>query len=245
MTLNPSLKYHTFVGAFLSIWVFILGFVVRPFEHGNPDNRMWFYVSLGFGILVFVCYVAMSFIQKLIYKKIAKWSLWMELISYCCFYAVYTILSYAYYRTDLIYGTYGLSEFFVKIILKSAFIFVPIMILARKYLIKILPDKEERLVIQGENKLDVLNIKKSQLIAISNAQNYVEIFYLQDNKLSVKLIRSSLKKLSNDFDFLVQIHRSHLINPTHFHSWKNSKTIILTQLELPVSKSYKSALLGI
>ncbi|WP_350284558.1 LytTR family DNA-binding domain-containing protein [uncultured Croceitalea sp.] len=245
MAIIPSLKYHALVGAFLSIWVFVLGFVVRPFEHGNPDDRMWFYVSLGFGILVFICYGIMSIVQKLAYSKIKRWSIWLEIVSYCGFYAIYTLLSYAFYRTDLILGTYGLFEFFTKIIFKSAFIFVPIMILSRKYLIKLLPDKEDNIVVQGANKLDMLHIKKSQLIAISNAQNYVEIFYLQDNKLAVKLIRSSLKKVRRDLDFLIQVHRSHLINPSHFRSWKNSNTIVLTQLEIPVSKSYKADLLAI
>ncbi|MEM6803950.1 MAG: LytTR family DNA-binding domain-containing protein, partial [Bacteroidota bacterium] len=77
---------------------------------------------------------------------------------------------------------------------------------------------------------------------ISNAQNYVEIFYLEANELKTKLIRSSLKKILADADFLIQIHRSHLINPTHFKSWKDSQTIYLGQIELPVSKSYKDKL---
>ena len=88
-----------------------------------------------------------------------------------------------------------------------------------------------------------LKIRKADLVSISNAQNYVEIFYLENNQLRTKLIRSSLKKVQEDFDFLLQIHRSHLINPLHFKSWRNSNTIILTQIELPVSKNYKASLL--
>ena len=45
-----------------------------------------------------------------------------------------------------------------------------------------------------------------------------------------------------DFDFLVRIHRSHLINPVHFKSWKDAHTLSLTQIEVPVSKNYKKAL---
>ncbi|WP_264553165.1 LytTR family transcriptional regulator DNA-binding domain-containing protein [Flavobacterium sp. N2038] len=81
------------------------------------------------------------------------------------------------------------------------------------------------------------------MVCISNAQNYVEIFYLENDKLHSKLIRASLKKIHDDFGFLVQIHRSHLINQMHFKSWRNSNTIILTQIELPVSKNYKETLL--
>lgn len=83
------------------------------------------------------------------------------------------------------------------------------------------------------------------MVCVSNAQNYVEIFYIENGKLVSKLIRSSLKKVQEDFDFLMQIHRSHLINPVHFKSWRNPNTIILTQIELPVSKNYKETLLAL
>ena len=81
------------------------------------------------------------------------------------------------------------------------------------------------------------------MVCISNAQNYVEIFYTENGKLHSKIIRSSLKKVQKDFDFLLQVHRSHLINPLHFKSWKNQNTVALTQIDLPVSKNYKESLL--
>ncbi|WP_423976573.1 LytTR family transcriptional regulator DNA-binding domain-containing protein [Kaistella sp.] len=83
------------------------------------------------------------------------------------------------------------------------------------------------------------------MICVSNSQNYVEIFFLVESQIKTKLIRSTLKKIQKDFDFLIQIHRSHLINPTHFKAWKNQETIFLTQIELPVSKNYKEQLLSL
>lgn len=83
------------------------------------------------------------------------------------------------------------------------------------------------------------------LVCVSNAHNYVEIFFIDQSDLKTKLIRTTLKKIQHDFDFLVQVHRSHLINPSHFKSWKNQDTISLTQIELPVSKNYKAYLLSL
>ncbi|WP_234418146.1 LytTR family DNA-binding domain-containing protein [Aquimarina aquimarini] len=117
--------------------------------------------------------------------------------------------------------------------------------MARRYSIKLIPIPEDILSIKGDNKLDILKIKKSELISISNAQNYVEIFFINNNELNSKLIRSSLTKMQEDLDFLVRIHRSHLINPSHFKSWKNKNTISLTLMELPVSKKYKEAIQAI
>jgi len=101
------------------------------------------------------------------------------------------------------------------------------------------------IIIKEENKLDILKIRKQDLICVSNGQNYVEIFFIDESQLKTKLIRSTLKKVQHDFDFLVQVHRSHLINPAHFKAWKNQDTISLTQIELPVSKNYKERLLSL
>ena len=72
------------------------------------------------------------------------------------------------------------------------------------------------LFLKEKKKLDFLKIRKNDLVCISNSQNYVEIFYTEENQIKTKLIRSTLKKVQKDFDFLLQIHRSHLINRAHF-----------------------------
>ncbi|WP_226789085.1 LytTR family DNA-binding domain-containing protein [Polaribacter porphyrae] len=150
-----------------------------------------------------------------------------------------------YYKSPVLNGGYTFYEFFQIIILKVALITTPILVLARKYVIKLIPIKKEIITIRGENKLDILKINKSDLICITNAQNYIEILYLQNNQLQSKLIRSSLKKIEKDLDFLIKVHRSYLINPSHFRAWKNQKTIILTQIEVPVSKNNREKILSL
>ena len=155
------------------------------------------------------------------------------------------IITFLYYKSPILYGGFEFIEFLKIIILKSALIPTPIIVLARIYSIKLIPIQYENIVFKGENKLDFLKIRKNDLVCISSSQNYVEIFYTEKNQIKTKLIRSTLKKIQKDFDFLVQIHRSHLINPTHFKAWKNQDTIVLTQIELPVSKNYKEQLLSL
>ena len=158
---------------------------------------------------------------------------------------LFLISTYLYYKSPVLNGGYDFIKFSRIIILKSALISAPIIVLARIYSVKLIPTKDENIIIRGENKLDILKIRKQDLVCVSNSQNYVEIFFLEENKLKTKLIRSTLKKVQNDFDFLVQVHRSHLINPTHFKAWKNQDTLSLTQIELPVSKNYKEHLLSL
>lgn len=241
--LNISIKHNLLVGLFIALWLFVFAFIIKPFDDGTINFKAWFLISFGFSIIAFLCYSLLTIVQKSFYERITKWNVGLEIASVIFFYLAYLFGVYAYYKSPILNGGYNFYEFFSVIFIKVALILTPVIILARRYLIKLIPVKEDFLVIKGENKLDVLKIKKSDLVCISNAQNYVEIFYTENGKLTSKLLRSSLKNIQKDFSFLMQIHRSHLINPSHFKSWRNQNTIILTQIELPVSKNYKETLL--
>jgi hypothetical protein len=243
--LNPSIKHHLLIGIFISIWLFIFAFFIRPFDDGTISFKMWLLISVGFSLIAFLCYGLLAIIQKSIYQKVSKWNIGFEIVSLIFFQLLFSISTYIYYKSPFLNGGYDFFEFLRIIIFKSALISTPIIVLARIYSVKLIPTKDENIIIRGENKLDILKIRKQDLVCVSNSQNYVEIFFIDGSQLKTKLIRSTLKKVQHDFDFLVQVHRSHLINPTHFKAWKNQDTISLTQIELPVSKNYKEHLLSL
>ena len=242
--LNTSLEHNLIVGLLLALWIFVFAFIIRPFDDGTLNFRTWFLMSIGFSVTALICYGILAIVQRRLYQKISKWNTGLEVASLIFFYLIYFIAVYGYYKSPILNGGYRFAEFFTIIFIKVVLVLTPIIVLARRYLLKLIPVKEDLLVIKGENKLDILKIKTSDLVCISNAQNYVEIFYTENDQLRSKLIRTSLKKLQDDFAFLVQIHRSHLINPLHFKSWRDQNTIVLTQIELPVSKSFKENLLA-
>jgi hypothetical protein len=241
--LNPSIKHHLLIGIFISIWLFIFAFFIRPFDDGTISFKMWLLISVGFSLIAFLCYGILAIIQKSMYQKVSKWNVGFEIVSLIFFHLLFSISTYIYYKSPILNGGYDFFEFLRIIILKSALISTPIIVLARIYSVKLIPTKDENIIIRGENRLDILKIRKRDLVCVSNSQNYIEIFFIDGSQLKTKLIRSTLKKIQHDFDFLVQVHRSHLINPTHFKAWKNRDTISLTQIELPVSKNYKEHLL--
>ncbi|AUC14217.1 histidine kinase [Tenacibaculum sp. SZ-18] len=246
LKINPSIEHHTLVAIVIALWAFLFGILGRPFEHGYMDLKIWLKVSTLFSVSFFITYFILAVIQNRLYQVIQRWNILYEVLMYLLLHTTYIALTYFLYRSTLIKGIYDFSEYFFKISINIIFIVTPIIIIARKYTIKLLnKTKEEKITIKGDNKLDIFIIKPSDLICISNAQNYVEIFYLEKDELHSKLIRSSLKKILNDFNFLMQIHRSHLINPYHFKSWKDSNTITLSKIDLPVSKSYKNNLLDL
>ncbi len=243
-TLNPSIKHHLIIGALLSFWGFLFAFFARPFEHGEMDLQKWIYVSIGFNLLVFLSYATVSLFQKLLYQRLSTWNVYLEVGIYLVFYLLFTASTYIYYKSPIIQGIYDFPEYFIKLIVNIFLIVTPLIFIARRYSLKLIPVEEEEITLKGENKLDLLKINKSDLVCVSKSQNYVEIYYLENEQLQTKLIRNSLKNIQAEFDFLVQIHRSHLINPSHIKSWKDSTHISLTHIELPVSKNYKKQLLS-
>lgn len=243
--LNPSIKHHLLIGILLGIWLFIFAFIIRPFDDGTVSFKAWVLISTGFSLIAFLWYGVLAVIQKRIYDKRSEWNVGFEIMSLVFFQLFYAISTYGFYKSPVLGGGYDFLTFVSTITLKLALISTPVLVLARMYVVTLIPAKEDHIVIRGENKLDILNIKKSDLICVSNAQNYVEIFFIEGNELKTKLIRSTLKKIQNDCDFLIQVHRSHLINPSHFKAWKSQDTISLTQLEIPVSKNYREHLLSL
>lgn len=243
--LNPSIKHHLLIGAFLGIWLFIFAFFIRPFDDGTIGFKEWILISIGFSLIASLCYGILALLQKKIYHKLSRWNIGFEVAGLVFFQLLFGIGTYCFYKSPVLHGGYDFFKFFKIIILKSALIAMPVIVLTRMYAVTLIPAKDDVVIIKGENKLDILKIKKSDLICVSNSQNYVEIFFLNGSELNTKLIRTTLKKIQNDFDFLVQIHRSHLINPSHFKTWKNPDTIFLTQIELPVSKNYREHLLSL
>ncbi|MEL6652813.1 MAG: LytTR family DNA-binding domain-containing protein [Bacteroidota bacterium] len=242
---NPSLKHHSQIGLLLSVWAFLFAFFIRPFAHGIMDEAKWVKVSVGFSILVFLCYFLVSWVQKRLYEQRGTWDVRFEIGAYALFYLIFVLSTYAYYMSPLVEGFYSLGEYLIKIGFKIFLVLTPILFVARRYVQNLAPNKEDFILIKGENKSDVLKIKQEELVCISNAQNYVDIFFLEGGQLKKKLIRASLKRLQTEFDFLLQVHRSHLINPEHIKTWKDSQTISLTQIDIPVSKTYKKALISL
>lgn len=236
--LNPSLKHHLLIGLLLALWIAVFALIIKPFDDGTlhfPWNR----IAIGFSLVAFLCYALLIPAQKWIYEKQSKWNMGLEISILLLFHFLYITSTYLMYKTPLYYGIYNFSEFVNLIMFKVALILSPIILFARNYVSKLQSSQKSLLTITGDNKLDVLRVLEADLICISNAHNYVEIFFLNNGQISSKMIRSTLKKMQKELKFLRQVHRSHLINPEHFRGWKNQNTLQLTSTEIPVSKSFK------
>jgi len=240
--INISTKKNLIIGFVIGLWLFLFMFLIKPFKQDRLDSLEVFYISISMSLVIMFCYILVVFIQNYIYKKYKKWNFKLEIFLMFIFLGLGFIGTFIIYKSEITKGSYSLLRFFIKDFLPAVLIIIPIAIFLRRIFFKQGDIKKEQniIYIYGENKLDFLKLNKNDLISISSAQNYVEVSFLINNKLQTKLFRSSLKKIYLDLPFLQKVHRSHLINPYHFISFKDKKFLILTQKVIPFSEKYKN-----
>lgn len=246
LELSTSYKHHLISSFILAVW--LVGFLIffAPFDAADLSFAIRVLVMPIYGLITLIGYMLLIPLQNWAFRKFGKWTVSSEVIFLVSFNIVLLAGCFAYYKTDIVNGDYSFTKFTLEVYYPIFFVVLPILLIARWFLNRKAVDLNSgKIVLVGENKLDVLKLKPSDLICISSADNYVEVTYLLNNELRKKLLRTTLKNIHAQEPELVKVHRSHVINPVHFKEWKDSSSIILTQVELPVSKSYKQNLLAL
>lgn len=244
--LNTSFKYHFLIALAISLWLVIFLVLIAPFD--VAELPFWIRVEILplYGLISFVCYSLLIPVQRWVFKVIGTWNLLLEtgfiiIFNTCTFFG-----SYLYYKSSIINGAYSFSKFALEVYTPILIILLFILILSRWFVNTKIPNKERpKIILTGDNKRDFLQIPLEDLISISSADNYVEIHYLKESAIQKKLLRNTLKNMLDQEKSLMRVHRSHLINPFHFKEWKNGNTIIVHEIEVPISKNYKSDILAI
>ena len=244
LPLNTSFKYHTGIALIISLWLVLFLILIAPFDIAELTFSARLEILPIYGVISFLVYMILIPIQNWIFKHFKKWTLISEALFISTFNAIQIVVTFSYYKSNIVNGDYDFQKFSLEIYVPIFFILLPIIIFLRWFLNKKIPNKtKETLILKGDNKLDVLQILPEELVCVSSADNYVEVSYLKDGELHKKLLRNTLKSIQNDVDSLLKVHRSHLINPLHFKEWNGVNAIVLTQMEVPVSKNYRTSIL--
>lgn len=243
--LNTSYKVHSIIGLLISVWLVAFLILIAPFDASDLTMRIRIMLMPFYGVITFICYIALIPIQNKVHQLTEKWTFVYELVFLSVFNIIGCLGCFMYYKTDIIRGDFSFREFILGVYYPIFFVLLSILIILRWFLFKQTAKSEsDKITISGDNKLDTLRIKPHELVAVSSADNYVEIHYFKNDQIEKKLIRSTLKKISAEHPELLQTHRSHLINPMHLTEWKDSKTVILGDLQIPVTKTYKESILA-
>lgn len=109
---------------------------------------------------------------------------------------------------------------------------------------------QEKLVLLAENGKDKFELPVGQLLYMTAADNYTEVFFLAENKLRKELIRGSLKRMElqcASFPEILRCHRAYLVNTQRVkHIEGNAAGYKLSlencENEIPVSRNYGTTL---
>ncbi|WP_456440665.1 LytTR family DNA-binding domain-containing protein, partial [Psychroserpens sp.] len=226
---DPSLKHHLLIALGLAIWVFVFLYFTEPLdvnEFGSTEKLI--YLPL-YSILGALLYLFSLPIQYWLFKKNNKsWFLLHEVLFSLVFVVVSIIglrLFYLQFIVEWHPNAYTFLYHLKSIMLPAMLTILPIVIIGRfafgKYKEKKL--EEQKIEIQGEGNYESLRLQLNELISIQSSDNYVEVFYLNGNNLKRTLIRNKLSIIDESFPELLRTHRSFVINPFHFQSWKTEK----------------------
>lgn len=100
--------------------------------------------------------------------------------------------------------------------------------------------------LRGANKEEEYRFRQEQILFLKSEGNYVKVVYQQDAKLRSVMVRATLKQVQEQvLDLFVQVHRSYLVNLSHFAVRRTveGKYELVSEScpeRIPVSNSFRS-----
>jgi DNA-binding LytR/AlgR family response regulator len=109
------------------------------------------------------------------------------------------------------------------------------------------PDEEDEILLDSDNKSEALKLNLKNLVLVKSANNYIEVYWMDDEVSKKQLIRNTLtrieQQLSRHKNF-IRCHRTAVINRDYIdekHRDAHGNQIKLKGIEepVPVSRQYK------
>lgn len=246
MLVNTSYKQQFIIAILLAVWLVLFLVLIAPFDAEDLSFKIRLWLMPMYGLIAIIGYMITILIQNKIHDLVKQWNIILEFLTLLLFGLLVLGGSFIYYKTDMVNGDYNFLKFTFQVFFPIMLILLPMLILSRWYLYKktARSNTDDKITLRGDNKLDILQLKFADLLSISSADNYIEVAYLDKGQLAKKLLRNTLKNASEQKPELIQVHRSHLINPQHIKEWTSTNLINLTYLDIPVSKKYKESILS-
>jgi len=248
----------------MPVFLIIFFMIFLPFgvSNYNPNHEYtlkWIIELSSFSLLTFLVSVFNEFlIKKLFIKKnsakiVLIWSIWSFIIYGFCNFLLYNFLG-NWHDFNLKSGIIFIFQFGSVILfpmLGTIFLFrhqslknqFDIFISEQSNKI----DPSQLITFAGQGQSDKIVLVTSRFLFAQSQDNYIELYYLNNDKISKHLLRSSLKDLTKtlSFGFIIRSHRSYIVNLYHVNRVKGKASemqLSLNQLDqtIPVSKTFIS-----
>ncbi len=229
---NDDLKSNAKIILLVSFGVLVFMLIVQPVNIGDFSVKQIVYLLAEFVVPTFIILTFNLIILPSIFpdyfdnnkwdiKREISWILWILLLISGSNFFFYTKLFHVSNVTLLGVG---------KIILLGTFVIVALITLNQNRLLrynlrtaqqlnkKLLDSKQRKqklIYFESDYKKDSLVIKSESLILIKSADNYIEVYYQNQEVAQKQMIRVSLQKVEkmlSEFDFIKRCHRSFIVN---------------------------------
>ncbi len=262
---NDDLKYNLRLSIGISIGMFLFYLFFQPLDLKNEDINNRIVIIAGFGFITFfILGIALIFLPWVFPKffQTGKWNLIRDIILNGI---IWVLISTAY----TFYARYvGLIDITIHSMFKLLLLgLAPVAILVvvnqnkilKRYLQTALDlvrnmepetsqdsDLDSEIVITSESKTEMLKIRIKDLILIKSANNYIEVFWKDDNNVHKKLIRNTLKSTEKrllQYPDFIRCHRTSLINGRYAEKLYGGTSghyvhLKFIQESIPVSRQY-------
>jgi len=263
---NGDIIYQVRLISLISLGIFLYVLFFQPFEYKLEKFNDRLIFVLGIGVITFLILLLFRIIlPRSLTSRIRSESLKISnevgLILLIWFFIATANICYLFFVGGIdISLTEGvkiaLFSAFPSIVLKIADVnqtlrnqlrsFVRRNVKLEKELASMGDRKQEIISFRSEAGSEKLELGLDNVMMIKSADNYVDIFYKEDDQVSHKLIRNTLKniqKLLSDYHDFVRCHRSCIVNSTYIlnmtNSYKGHRLIMLDmEEEIPVSRQY-------
>lgn len=248
-------KKHLWIGLLLGGIITFIMIFLQPFGTYRFESDKKYLIFSGFGLLFFLVYLLWGSIENTWYdSKNKRWEVKHEAVSFLFFMLIASVPIHFYNQVFLndffntnadgfAYVKHGLW-FFQHSMVPIMVILLPFFIYFRnKFGELITPETLTEITLSGINKGENITLQKDALLFIKASENYVNIYYVQDEKVQYETFRNTLTVVHKQAPFLLKSHRSYLVNATtiktmHGNS-QNAKIVFhYDGVEIPLSKSY-------
>jgi hypothetical protein len=247
---------------FFGVFVFLFLFLFKPFglDGTGPDLLR---ITLGYGVVCFLVMIFLNvFVMRLFpnYFEEDHWTLGRDL-----FWSMVNVMLIGF--CNLLFSSWmGIGGMnWGTIVTLQAYTFLvgifPVSVsllwkesrLRNKHhrasealpvRVTIMNENIATIHVASENQGESFEVKKNDLIYLQSAENYVEVYFLENGIIQKRIIRNTLKQLAKDWEgelALFRCHKSYLINLVHVRSVTGNAQGLKAQLEfvditIPISR---------
>jgi hypothetical protein len=263
---NDDLRYNLRLSTGISIGMFMFYLFFQPLDLKNEDINNRLVIIAGFGFITFFILGLNLIFLPLIFPRFfqtGKWSLMKDIILNAWIWILIST-AYTFYAryVGLIEITY--HSMFKLLLLGMAPVAILVVVNQNKILKRYLKNaleltkklesqengesttSDQEIEIESDNKSESMKVHLSELILIKSANNYIEIFWIEEGKVRKRLLRNTLtgveSKLKQYPDF-IRCHRTSLVNGAYIQKLAGGVHGLHIRLScsdelIPVSRQY-------